>query len=144
MFLYCCSTKFPLKGIVRRLSSPINCVEFISEKKILFTGIKTDRYFPRYRRKTAPLPENSPLRFLSSLRKLFPPVTSILENICLSHKNWRGRMWMCKPGSLVNSQLLGCHWGWDLSAFQLTPFRPSNCFFKTWHNAIIGCRFFGK
>ena len=45
---------------------------------MLFTESKTDQYFSRNWQKSAPTPENSWLRFLSSLRKLFPPVTSVL------------------------------------------------------------------
>ena len=40
---------FSLKGQFAGFSSTMNYIEVISEKKILFTGIKTDQYFPRYR-----------------------------------------------------------------------------------------------
>ena len=67
-----------VKGIVRWIILRHKVAVLIPVRTFFLTGIKTDQYYLRYRSKTTPPPENSSLRFLSSLRKLQPPMTSHL------------------------------------------------------------------
>ena len=64
-----------LKGKFSGYLSDVLCRAHFREK-ILFTGTKTDQYFPRYDPKSALISENGLLGFHSSLRKLLPLVTS--------------------------------------------------------------------